>query len=82
MLESLKNKQDQWDQSALREIINVANDKCKKLCEKDNIPSNQSMLTLMSIVAEAAEKIRHMRWTDYDGLMHGVKIYSQAIKNL
>ena len=79
MLEPFKNIQGHW---ALKEIINVANDKCKKLCEKDDILSKQSILTLMSIVLEANEKILNMRWTDYEGLMHGVKTYSQAIKNL
>jgi hypothetical protein len=67
---------------ALKEIVLAATDKCKILCEKDDIVSKQLMLTLMLIVSEATEKILHLRWTDAEGLQHGVKIYSQAIENL
>jgi hypothetical protein len=79
MLEPFDNIHSLW---ALKEIINAATNKCKILCEKDDILSKQSMLTLMLIVSDATEKILHMRWTDTQGLMHGVKIYSQAIENL
>ena len=79
MLEPLRDIHRIW---ALKEIVLVATDKCKILCEKHDHLSKQSMLTLMLIVLEATEKILHLRWTDTEGLHHGVKIYSQAIENL
>ena len=67
---------------ALKEIVLSAADKCKILCEKDDIVSKQSMLSLMLIVSDATEKITNLRWTDADGLHYGVKTYLQAIDNL
>jgi len=34
------------------------------------------------LVADATAKVLHMRWTNTDGLYHGVRIYKQAIKNI
>lgn len=66
----------------LKNIIAEATIKSQELSKKNDAESRQSMLELMTIVADATEKISNMRWTDSAGLINGTIIYLQAIKNL
>jgi hypothetical protein len=76
MQEPFDNIHKVW---ALKTIIDHATVKCQTL-HKDQ--QYDSIAELMNIVSDAANKISPIRWTDHDGLAHGVVIYIKSIDTL
>jgi len=67
---------------AIKTIVDAANNKYTELCSNNACVSGSEVLAVMRLVADATAKVLHMRWTNTDGLYHGVRIYKQAIKNI
>ena len=67
---------------AIKSIVELAAAKSQEISKKNDANCNQSLLELMTIVSDATEKVSNLRWTDVNGLQHGVRIYSRAINNI
>lgn len=77
MQENFENLHKLW---AVKTIVAAAHNKYTELCANTESVSASEVLAVIQLVADATEKILHMRWTNEAGLKDGLKIYEQLIK--
>ena len=77
MQDNFENLHKLW---AVKTLITAAHNRYTELCANNASVSGSEVLSVMQLVADATEKILHMRWTNADGLNHGLRIYEQLVK--
>jgi len=77
--ENFDNMDRLW---AVKSIINEAEKKCHELCRDHDMIPSQTVMDIMTILSDSANKATHIQWTDAAGWHYGIQVYAQSIKNL